>query len=34
MPSICKLINGLEGLGLAYQDDEIVDIDSQEDSHV
>jgi hypothetical protein len=31
---MCKLIKGLEGLGLAYQDDEIVDIDIQEDDHV
>jgi hypothetical protein len=34
MPSMCKLIISLEGLGLVYQDDEIVDIDSQEDGHV
>ena len=34
MPSMCKLIKGLEGLGLVYQDNEIVDIDSQEDDHV
>ena len=34
MPSLCKLIKGLEGLGLVYQDGEIVDIDIQENDHV
>ena len=34
MPNICELIKDLEGLGLVYQNDEIVDIDSQKDDHV
>ena len=34
MPSMRKLIKGLEGLGLVQQDNEIVDIDSLDDYHV
>ena len=32
--SMCKLIKDLETLGLVYQDNEIVDMDSQEDGRV